>query len=95
MYCDQGALQILKECFKRQPCRHVFAPNQHIIPPIPAVIGQDLSRDFAQPPFCPVACDRITDLLGTGKTDPDTRRLPLDPLTRLQMDTGRTKTLRF
>lgn len=47
------------------------APDQNVIPSPMAMTWQNLTCDFAQAPFGPVAGDGVSDLLGTGITHAD------------------------
>ena len=55
----------------------VRATDQHIIPTGPSRSRQDGAGDFPQAAAGAVADDRIADLLGTGETDADQRRVAL------------------
>ena len=67
-----GAFQCGEQFTAKQreiPLDPAFAPDQHMIGCSEAVLGKEITQQFAEAPLHPVADNRVADSLGNG--DPE------------------------
>lgn len=90
MHLAQGAAQIGGQRVKRQGRRDLMASDQHVIPSVLAMFGQDEPGDFTQAPFGTAARHGIANFLGTGKSDTNPAGFAVAAFAGLQVNTRRT-----